>query len=197
MQVEVTVQDCFYSSPEDESVEVESELLELPLAEAIAPGSLALAPITLDKWETWFQDWLETLSQIELEEQISLDLDQAYELSLRLTDDTEIQTLNAQYRHIDKPTDVLAFAALEVDSPQIEELRSLPLYLGDIVISVETAQRQADQQGHDLSYELAWLAAHGLLHLLGWDHPDDDHLMRMLSQQEALLQVIGFATRTG
>ncbi len=194
MQVEVSVQDCFYSSPEDESVDVESELLELPLTKAIAPGSLTLAPIPLEKWETWFQDWLESLSQIAPEEQISLDLDQAYELSLRLTDDTEIQTLNAQYRQIDKPTDVLAFAALEVDSPQIEEL---PLYLGDIVISVETAQRQADQQGHDLSYELAWLAAHGLLHLLGWDHPDDDHLMRMLSQQEALLQVVGFATRTG
>jgi probable rRNA maturation factor len=197
VQVEVSVQDCFYSSPEDENVEVASKLPELTATQAIAPGSLTLAPITLEKWETWFQDWLEALSQIGLEEQIPLGLDQAYELSLRLTDDTEIQTLNAQYRQIDKPTDVLAFAALEVDSPQSEEMRSLPLYLGDIVISVETAQRQADQQGHDLSYELAWLAAHGLLHLLGWDHPDDDHLMRMLSQQEALLQVVGFATRTG
>ena len=197
MQVEVSVQDCFYSSPEDESVDVESELPELPLAEAIAAGSITLASIPLEKWEAWFQDWLEALSQIEQEEQISLNLDQAYELSLRLTDDAEIQALNAQYRQMDKPTDVLAFAALEVDSPQSEEMRSLPLYLGDIVISVETAQRQAAEQGHDLSYELAWLAAHGLLHLLGWDHPDDDRLMRMLSQQEALLQVVGFATRTG
>ena len=202
MQVEVSVQDCFYSCPEDESVDVESELPELPLAGAIAAGSITndsitLAPIPLEKWEAWFQDWLEALSQIEQEEQIPLNLDQAYELSLRLTDDAEIQTLNAQYRQMDKPTDVLAFAALEVDSPQSEEMRSLPLYLGDIVISVETAQRQAAEQGHDLSYELAWLAAHGLLHLLGWDHPDDDRLMRMLSQQEALLQVVGFATRTG
>ena len=196
MQVEVSVQDCFYSSPEDESVEAESEQPELPLTGAIATDPVP-APIALEQWEIWFQDWLKALSQIEQEEQIPLDSDQAYELSLRLTDDTEIQTLNAQYRQMDQPTDVLAFAALEVDSPQSEEMRSLPLYLGDIVISVETAQRQAAQQGHDLSYELAWLAAHGLLHLLGWDHPDDDRLMRMLSQQEALLQVVGFATRTG
>jgi len=195
VQVEVSVQDCFYSSLEDESVDAESEQPERPLAKAIATDPVS-SPIALEQWETWFQDWLKSLSQIEQEEQIPLNLDQAYELSLRLTDDTEIQTLNAQYRQIDKPTDVLAFAALEVDSPQIEEMRSLPLYLGDIVISVETAQQQAAQQGHDLSYELAWLAAHGLLHLLGWDHPDDDRLMRMLSQQEALLQVVGFATRT-
>jgi len=57
--------------------------------------------------------------------------------------------LNAQYRHQNKPTDVLAFAALEVDYPQVVEMQSyLPLYLGDIVISVDTAQRQAQQQEH-------------------------------------------------
>lgn len=191
MQVEVSVQDCFYASPEQENVDGEPELVELDAAEAIATS-----PIQSETWETWFQGWLEALSQVKHEDQISLNLDQNYELSLRLTDDTEIQTLNAQYRQIDKPTDVLAFAALEVDSPQSEEMRSLPLYLGDIVISVDTAQRQAEQQGHDVSYELAWLAAHGLLHLVGWDHPDDDSLARMLSQQETLLQVVGFASRT-
>ncbi|HEY9749248.1 MAG TPA: rRNA maturation RNase YbeY [Allocoleopsis sp.] len=192
MQVEVSIQDCFYSSPEQEGADGEPEFVELDATEAIATG-----PITLETWETWFQGWLEALTQVEHEDQIPLTLDQNYELSLRLTDDTEIQTLNAQYRQIDKPTDVLAFAALEVDSPQSEEMRSLPLYLGDIVISVDTAQRQAEQQGHDLAYELAWLAAHGLLHLLGWDHPDDDSLVRMLSQQETLLQVVGFDRRTG
>jgi probable rRNA maturation factor len=115
-----------------------------------------------------------------------------YELTLRLTDDSEIQQFNAQYRHQDKPTDVLAFAALEVESPLPPQVQAqMPLYLGDIVISVDTAARQAQQQGHSLQTELAWLASHGYLHLLGWDHPDDESLTRMLNQQVILLQEIG------
>jgi probable rRNA maturation factor len=111
---------------------------------------------------------------------------------LRLTTDTEIQTLNSQYREQDKPTDVLAFASLEANLPQSEEmLASMPLYLGDIIVSVDTAQRQAQQQEHSLSTELAWLTAHGLLHLLGWDHPDEESLMEMLQQQVILLEKIG------
>jgi probable rRNA maturation factor len=66
----------------------------------------------------------------------------------------------------------------------------MPLYLGDVVISVDTAHRQAQQQGHSLKTELAWLATHGLLHLLGWDHPDEESLMEMLNQQETLLQIV-------
>ena len=113
-----------------------------------------------------------------------------YEIALRLTDDKEIQKLNAQYRQQDKPTDVLAFAALEVDSP-LPAFDSIPLYLGDIVVSIDTAKRQAEQQNHPLSTELAWLSAHGLLHLLGWDHPDDESLSRMLEQQVILLKSVG------
>ena len=141
--------------------------------------------IVPETWQNWFDAWLENL-------QPNISPSQAYELGLRLTDDTEIQTLNSQYRHQDKPTDVLAFAALEVDSPQSDEmLESEPLYLGDIVISIDTAQRQAFEQGHPLQTELAWLAAHGLLHLLGWDHPDEDSLNEMLKRQATLLETIG------
>ncbi len=87
---------------------------------------------------------------------------------------------------------MLAFATLEVDYPQFDTVDAMsPLYLGDIVISVETAQMQAIQFGHSLDQELAWLAAHALLHLLGWDHPDEKSLVRMLKQQESLLQTIG------
>jgi probable rRNA maturation factor len=62
--------------------------------------------------------------------------------------------------------------------------------LGDIIISQTTAIFQAQERGHSLTYELAWLAAHGLLHLLGWDHPDDDSLEVMLTQQALMLQLI-------
>jgi len=149
--------------------------------------SSPIAGVDEETWQNWFYAWLETL-------QPNNSLAKSYELTLRLTDDAEIHSLNAQYRQQDKPTDVLAFAALEVNIPQSDEmLECLPLYLGDIVISVDTAQRQAQQQGHSLQIELAWLAAHGLLHLLGWDHPDDESLRRMLHQQTSLLETIGLA----
>lgn len=144
-----------------------------------------LSLIPPETWENWFQEWLEILNDY-------LPTAPSYEVSLRLTTDTEIQTLNSQYREQDKPTDVLAFASLEANLPQSEEmLASMPLYLGDIIVSVDTAQRQAQQQEHSLSTELAWLTAHGLLHLLGWDHPDEESLMEMLQQQVILLEKIG------
>jgi probable rRNA maturation factor len=136
-------------------------------------------------WVTWFQDWLQTPG---------LDLPPAdtYELSLRLTTDSEIQALNAQFRQQDKPTDVLSFAAMEVDFPEIEDNPAdLTLYLGDIIISVDTAVRQAPEHGYSLRKELAWLASHGLLHLLGWDHPDEASLLLMLDRQETFLDRSG------
>lgn len=165
MQVEVSVQDYFFTQSDP----------------AVAPD----APISTQTWEHWFSQWLEAL-------QPTLPKAEGYELTLRLTDDAEIQTLNAQYRHKNQPTDVLSFAALEVNSPQlpIQMQLSMPLYLGDVVISVETANRQAQQQGHSIKTELAWLASHGLLHLLGWDHPDEESLQEMLNQQETLVELV-------
>jgi probable rRNA maturation factor len=143
-------------------------------------------PIPLANWKYWFEIWLESLSS-------KIPAADSYEVTLRLTTDQEIQTLNAQYRHQNKPTDVLSFAALEVDmpTPSAPDYSSEPLYLGDIIISVEAATRQAQQQGHPLATELVWLASHGLLHLLGWDHPDEGSLVEMLSQQVALLKMVG------
>ena len=137
-------------------------------------------------WRQWIQIWLEELHSISA-------IPKAYELSIRLTSDCEMQTLNNQYRHKNQPTDVLAFAALEVEVPQSSEEISAnePLYLGDIVISVDTARKQARQNHHSLIVELAWLVAHGLLHLLGWDHPDEESLRQMLAQQETLLKLVG------
>jgi probable rRNA maturation factor len=147
----------------------------------------SLAPISEPQWQTWFTHWLTLLRPTDVTGK-ALHPEHAYELSLRLTDDTEIQTLNRDFRHQDRSTDVLSFAALEVDYPEIPI--DEPLYLGDIVISVQTAARQAQSQGYSLEVELAWLAAHGLLHLLGWDHPDDEQLRRMLIQQQVLLAAI-------
>lgn len=141
-------------------------------------------------WLTWITHWLTQLRPCNPDDGLPLHPQQHYELTLRLTDDAEIQHLNHQFRDKDQPTDVLAFAALEVDGPT-PMAADQPLYLGDLVISVETAQQQAIEQGHPLATELAWLASHGLLHLLGWDHPDPAQLAAMLAQQRSLLQIAG------
>lgn len=143
------------------------------------------SPLAPEIWQHWFQAWLDTLSA-------HIPPADGYELSLRLTGDREIQQLNAQYRQQDEPTDVLAFAALEVEIPEPTDAdyASEPLYLGDIAISLEAAVRQSQQQGHSLTVELAWLAAHGLLHLLGWDHPDAQSLAEMLERQKYLLATV-------
>ncbi|MGV2830518.1 rRNA maturation RNase YbeY [Myxosarcina sp. GI1(2024)] len=134
-------------------------------------------------WNYWFQTWLECLrSQLTT-------INSAYELSLRLTSDREIATFNRQYRHQNQATDVLVFAALEADIPQIIA-NSEPVYLGDLIISLDTAIAQARTQNHSLITELAWLSSHGLLHLLGWDHPDKASLNQMLARQSDLLTAI-------
>lgn len=175
LQVEVTVQDHFFADA-------------APSAQPNSASSRGAAPIPSAQWEDWFHRWLIAM-QPELADWANY---AGYELSLRLTDDAEIHSLNAQYRQKDAPTDVLAFAALEVEAPLPPPEPDDLLYLGDIVISVETAARQAQQQDHSLTQELAWLAAHALLHLLGWDHPDEASLIRMLQQQTVLLQTIDF-----
>ena len=89
-----------------------------------------------------------------------------YEVGLRLTTDAEIHELNRDYRSKNKPTDVLAFAQREGPAGALH-----PELLGDIVISVDTARRQAKK---GLAAELLHLASHGLCHLLGYDHRDDE-----------------------
>ena len=140
-------------------------------------------------WSNWLQTWLEVLSE-------ALPQADSYELSLKLVSDCQMQAINYQYRQQDKPTDVLAFAALETDIPKPTDPNYLlePLYLGDLVISLDTANRQAQKQDHSLTTELAWLSAHGLLHLLGWEHSNESSLEKMLNLQINLLNSISIIT---
>jgi probable rRNA maturation factor len=158
-------------------MEVEVYLQE----EGDGPGPRAAEP-----WPQWINAWLAQLDPRDLCEH-PLHPDRHYELSLKFTDDLGIQQLNQQFRFKDYATDVLSFASLETESPIYPGDEAEPLYLGDIVVSVETAHQQAQEQGHALTTELAWLVSHGLLHLLGWDHPDDRQLAAMLEQQRQLL----------
>jgi probable rRNA maturation factor len=107
------------------------------------------------------------------------------EVSVLLTDDAGIQCLNKQYRNIDKPTDVLAFAMREGAGSEIN-----PHLLGDIVISIQTAQRQALDVQHSLDMELNLLAVHGTLHLLGYDNETDSEATIMRDKEETILRLL-------
>ena len=154
------------------------------IAEQNTSGKYPNEFITSPEWQQWFTQWLEEMHP-------ELSPIQSYALSLRLTLDKEMKHFNGTFRHIDKATDVLAFASLEREALPPEIWESQPMELGDIIISVETADRQAREQGHSIKKEVAWLASHGLLHLLGWDHPDDESLEQMLAQQSKLLALVG------
>ena len=92
--------------------------------------------------------------------------------TLALVGDARIQKLNRDFRGYDKPTDVLSFAAARYEDD--------PDYLGDIVVSVDTASRQARRRGSNLKRELKVLSLHGFLHLLGYDHETDEGEMRRI-----------------
>jgi probable rRNA maturation factor len=107
------------------------------------------------------------------------------ELSVLITDDEEIRTLNRQYRSVDRTTDVLAFSQLEGEG-------AVPGYnvLGDIVISWDRAVSQGEEYGHGVNAELERLLVHGLLHLLGFDHEGDDQSAHRMKELET--RYLGF-----
>lgn len=108
------------------------------------------------------------------------------ELSVLLTDDTLIHQLNRDYRGKDRPTDVLSFSQREG-----EDMPSPVDVLGDVVISVETAGRQAAERGRTLDDEVRLLLVHGILHLLGYDHEEDEaEAEEMERETRALLDLL-------
>ena len=109
-------------------------------------------------------------------------------LGLELTNDKKISELNHAWLGQSKSTDVLSFPIIDETSFVFSNEF---IELGDIVISVPTAIRQAKENNVDLFRELRWLATHGLLHLLGWDHCDEESLTQMLITQEQLLDLRG------
>jgi len=111
------------------------------------------------------------------------------EVSVSLVNDEVIHVLNKDYRGIDRPTDVLSFALDEAEEP-VEIGGPETHLLGDIIISAETAVRQGKEYGHGLNRELVYLGVHSLLHLLGYDHMNQDDKAVMREEEEKALQMI-------
>ena len=107
-----------------------------------------------------------------------------YDVSVTIVDDETIHQMNKEYRHIDRPTDVLSFAFNDYDEGIIDE----PINeLGDIIISIDTCKRQAKEYGHSFEREMCFLFTHGFLHLLGYDHMEKEDEVEMFKMQDIIL----------
>ena len=122
------------------------------------------------------------------------ELEEEAEVDVTIVDDEEIHALNRAYRGMDKSTDVLSFAldeeAEDSDEPELIGGPEEHLY-GDIIISAETALRQAEEYGHGLEREMTYLAVHGMFHLLGYDHEEGLESVRMREKEETVLSSLG------
>ena len=117
----------------------------------------------------------------------NIDVDRS-EISVTFVDMEEIHQLNRDYREVDSPTDVLSF-------PQFDDLNDLPeegeIALGDVVICKDKAEEQAQEFGHSFEREIIYLFVHSVLHLLGYDHMDEDEKKIMRRQEKAVMEQLG------
>lgn len=113
-------------------------------------------------------------------------------VSVTLVDNATIHELNREHRNVDRPTDVLSFSQLEG-----EEMADLPpgepMPIGDLVVSLERCQEQAEEYGHSFERELGFLVSHGTLHLLGYDHQTPADEAEMMAKSEAVLAELGLS----
>jgi probable rRNA maturation factor len=115
------------------------------------------------------------------------------ELSVTFVDNEKIKEINRDYRNKDQATDVISFAMEEMGEGEMEIIyeEDAPRMLGDIIISVPKAMEQAEEYGHSLKRELGFLALHGLLHLLGYDHETEADEKEMFDKQKEILDAYG------
>lgn len=120
------------------------------------------------------------------------------EINVLITDNEQIQQINAENRGIDAPTDVLSFPMIEYETPAdfdaLEDMWDVfhpetgELLLGDIVLSVDKIKSQAEEYGHSVERELSFLVAHSMLHLFGYDHMEEEERAVMEQKQREILQ---------
>lgn len=130
-----------------------------------------------ESYEEQFIEIIEaTLDDLHIEDDI--------EMSCVLVDDEKIHEINREYRNIDRSTDVISFALEDNDQFYVE---GMPRSIGDIFISVDHAKSQAQEYGHSLKREMCFLFTHGLLHLLGYDHMQEEDEKEMFALQKTIL----------
>jgi probable rRNA maturation factor len=120
------------------------------------------------------------------------DIEDGSEVSVTFVSNERIWEINREYRDKDAPTDVISFAMEELGEGEIEMIGAdMPRVLGDIIISIERTREQAEEYGHSFMRELGFLAVHGFLHLLGYDHMTEDDEKEMFTLQKEILDEYG------
>lgn len=120
------------------------------------------------------------------------EFDEDCEISLSFVTNEEIHQINRQFRNVDAPTDVLSFPQLTFEEGEEADVNENgEIVLGDIIISVERAKEQAEEYGHGLKREIAFLTVHSMLHLLGYDHIEKDEEEDMFRRQKEILEIAG------
>lgn len=155
-----------------------------------------------------FENWLESEINVESLEEFANKVanecvksfeairDTGFDVSIYIVDDEQIQKINLEHRGMDKPTDVLSFPMNEMHNGTSSESLDVDeetgnILLGDIIISLPTCNRQADEYGHSFEREFAFLLSHGMMHLLGFDHMNDHDAEKMFGAQEKVLNSLG------
>lgn len=139
-----------------------------------------------EKFRDLIINLLELAAKIE-----KVDIDNT-ELSITFVDKDEIQDINREYRGINKPTDVISFALNDEVEGELKIIGGNQIdYLGDIIICVDIAKEQALEYNHSFERELGFLAVHGFLHLLGYDHMTDEDEKEMFGKQDTILNEYG------
>lgn len=133
-----------------------------------------------DDYEDVYRKIIETASEL-------LSIEDDIELSVIFVDDEKIHEINRDYRNIDRSTDVISFALEDNEQYYLE---GMPRELGDIFISIDHAKLQAQEYGHSFYRELCFLFTHGLLHLLGFDHMEENDEKEMFALQNQILNVL-------
>ena len=147
-----------------------------------------------------FLDEINELSEHELNEIEKLlnyaaeqeNVQEGSELSVTFVSNERIKEINREYRDKDRPTDVISFALEEMGEGELEIVgEDIPRILGDIIISIPKAREQAEEYNHSFMRELGFLAVHGLLHLLGYDHMNEQDEKQMFDRQKEILDGFG------
>ncbi|MDI7740801.1 rRNA maturation RNase YbeY [Lysinibacillus fusiformis] len=121
-----------------------------------------------------------------------LSIEDGSEVSITFVTNEKIHEINREYRDKDQPTDVISFALEEMGEGEVEIVgEGIPRILGDIIISTDRTKEQADDFGHSFERELGFLAVHGFLHLLGYDHMTEEDEKVMFGKQDEILSSYG------
>ena len=140
------------------------------------------------------EEIMEAVEKVALETLIFDEFDTECEISLSFVYDDEIQEINKNFRDMDKSTDVLSFPQIDYDVDEVVMTNEKgEIVLGDIIISIDTAKRQAEEYGHSLKREICFLTVHSMLHLLGYDHMTEEEEKEMFDKQKAILEKAGIS----